>query len=158
VPAFYSTKDTKTPVIVASISLVLNIVLNIVFLEFFFNKVKNGGPALATGLACYFDFFALFVIFRLRYGTLGTWEILRSFGKISLCSAIMGVACWLGGHYTEFTIHSRFIVQLAVFAVLILGATALYLALAWIFRCHELEEIYGIATRRKRGGEAYVET
>lgn len=158
VPAFYSTKDTKTPVIVAGISLVLNIVLNIVFLQFFFKRVQNGGPALATGLACYFDFFALFIIFRLRYGALGTWEILRSFGKISLCSAIMGVACWLGGHYTEFTIHSRFIVQLAVFAVLILGATALYLALAWIFRCHELEEIYGIATRRKRGGEAYVET
>lgn len=158
VPAFYSTKDTKTPVIVASISLVLNIVLNIVFLEFFFKRVQNGGPALATALACYFDFFALFIIFRLRYGALGTTEILRSFAKISLCAAIMGVACWFGGHYTEFTMHSRFIVQLLVFAVLIAGATALYLGLAWIFRCHEIEEIYGIATRRKRGGEAYVET
>src|SRR5881398_4105223 len=36
VPAFYSTKDTKTPVIVAAISMVVNIVLNIIFLEFFF--------------------------------------------------------------------------------------------------------------------------
>jgi putative peptidoglycan lipid II flippase len=158
VPAFYSTKDTKTPVIVASISLVLNIVLNIVFLEFFFKRVQNGGPALATALACYFDFFALFIIFRLRYGALGTTEILKSFGKISLCAAIMGVACWFGGHYTQFTMHSRFIVQLLVFTGLIAGATALYLGLAWIFRCHEIEEIYGIATRRKRGGEAYVET
>jgi len=157
VPAFYSTRDTKTPVIVASISLVLNIVLNIVFLEFLFKRVQNGGPALATALACYFDFFALFIIFRLRYGALGTIEILRSFAKISLCSGIMGVACWLGGHYTQFTMHSRFIVQLMVFTALIAGATALYLGLAWIFRCHEIEEIYGIATRRKRGGEAYVE-
>lgn len=158
VPAFYSTKDTKTPVIVASISLVLNIILNIVFLQFFFNKVKNGGPALATALACYFDFFALFIIFRLRYGALGTMEILRSFGKISLCAGIMGVACWLGNRYTEFTMHSRFLVQLVVFIGLIGGATALYLGLAWIFRCHEIEEIYGIATRRKRGGAAYVES
>jgi len=142
---------------VASISLVLNIVLNIVFLEFLFKRVQNGGPALATALACYFDFFALFIIFRLRYGALGTIEILRSFAKISLCSGIMGVACWLGGHYTQFTMHSRFIVQLMVFTALIAGATALYLGLAWIFRCHEIEEIYGIATRRKRGGEAYVE-
>ncbi len=161
VPAFYSTRDTKTPVLlnlsVASISLVLNIVLNIVFLEFLFKRVQNGGPALATALACYFDFFALFIIFRLRYGALGTIEILRSFAKISLCSGIMGVACWLGGHYTQFTMHSRFIVQLMVFTALIAGATALYLGLAWIFRCHEIEEIYGIATRRKRGGEAYLE-
>jgi putative peptidoglycan lipid II flippase len=157
VPAFYSTKDTRTPVIVAAISMVLNVLLNIVFLEFFFKRVQNGGPALATALACYFDFFALLLIFRLRYGALGTMEILRSFAKISLCSGIMGVACWLGGHYTQFTMHSRFIVQLMVFTALIAGATALYLGLAWIFRCHEIEEIYGIATRRKRGGEAYVE-
>lgn len=151
VPAFYSLRDTKTPVIVAAISLVLNIILNIVFLEFLFRRVQNGGPALATALASYFDFFALFIIFRLRYGALGTLDVLRSFGKISLCSAIMGAACWLGNRYTEFTIHSRFLVQLSVFAGLIFGATALYLALAWIFRCPEIEEVYGIAMRRSTG-------
>jgi hypothetical protein len=40
---------------------------------------------------------------------------------------------------------------------LIGGATVLYLALAWIFRCPEIEEVYGIATRRNREGTAYVE-
>ena len=48
--------------------------------------------------------------------------------------------------------HSRFLVQLAVFTGLITGATVLYLALAWIFRCHEIEEVYGIATRRRTAG------
>ncbi|HXY23388.1 MAG TPA: murein biosynthesis integral membrane protein MurJ [Candidatus Acidoferrum sp.] len=149
VPAFYSTRDTKTPVIVASISLVLNIILNVVFLEFFFNRVKNGGPALATALATFFDFFALLIIFRLRYGPMGTMEIFRSFAKVSLCAGIMGVACWFGNYYTAFTVHSRFLVQLLVFSGLIIGATVLYLALAWIFRCHEVEEVYGIAVRRR---------
>jgi putative peptidoglycan lipid II flippase len=157
VPAFYSTRDTKTPVIVAGISLVLNIVLNIVFLQFFFKRVQNGGPALATALACFFDFLALFLIFRIRYGALGTMEILRSFAKILLCSGIMGVACWFGMHYTEFTVHSRFLTQVMVFAGLIFGSTALYLTLAWLFRCHEVEEVYGIAMRRRTGAE-YVET
>jgi putative peptidoglycan lipid II flippase len=153
VPAFYSTRDTKTPVIVASISLVINIVLNILFLQVFFNKVQNGGPALATALATFFDFFALLIIFRLRYGSMGTMDILRSFAKVSLCAAIMGVACWVGNHYTAFTVHSRFLVQLLVFAGLIIGATVLYLALAWIFRCHEIEEVYGIAVRRRTAGD-----
>jgi putative peptidoglycan lipid II flippase len=152
VPAFYSTRDTKTPVIIASISLVLNVVLNIVFLEFFFKRVQNGGPALATGLATFFDFFALFIIFRLRYGPLGTMDILRSFSKVSLCAGIMGVACWFGNYYTAFAIHSRFLVQLAIFIGLIGGATAIFLGLAWLFRCHEIEEVYGIATRRTAGG------
>src|SRR6266436_2527511 len=117
VPAFYSTRDTKTPVIITTISLVLNIVINIVFMQF-----------------------------------------LLLFAKISLCAGIMGVACWFGNYYMMFTIHSRFFVQLLVFAALILGATVLYLALAWIFRCHEIEEVYGIATRRGiDGGDGYAE-
>jgi putative peptidoglycan lipid II flippase len=158
VPAFYSTRDTRTPVIVAAISMFINVGLNILFLNtWLFARVQNGGPALATALACYFDFFALFIIFRLRHGALGTREILSSFSRIFLCSAIMGVACWFGAHYTQFTMHSKFLVQLLAFVGLLGGATALYLALAWIFRCHEIEEIYGIATRKNRGGETYVE-
>jgi putative peptidoglycan lipid II flippase len=160
VPAFYSTHDTKTPVIVASISLFINIILNIVFIQFFFNRVQNGGPALATALATFFDFFALFIIFRLRYGPLGTMDIVRSFSKVSLCAGIMGVACWFGNYYTAFTVHSRFLVQLLVFTGLIAGATVLYLGLAWLFRCHEIEEVYGITMRRGAGaaGEnGYVE-
>ena len=153
VPAFYSTRDTKTPVIVATISLILNIVLNIIFLQFFFKRFQNGGPALATALATFFDFFALLIIFRLRYGSMGTLQILRSFGKVSLCASIMGVACWFGNYYTTFTLHSRFLIQLLVFSALIIGATLLYLLLAWIFRCHEIEEVYGIATRRRDGGD-----
>jgi len=50
------------------------------------------------------------------------------------------------------------LVQLLVFTGLIVGATTLYLASAWIFRCSEIEEIYGIATRRRRGGAEYVES
>jgi len=159
VPAFYSTRDTKTPVIVASISLVINVVLNIVFLQsFLYKRVQNGGPALATALATFFDFFALFIIFRLRYGPLGTLDILRSFAKISLCAAIMGVACWFGNYYAGFALHAPFFVQLLVFAAMIVGATAIYLALAWLFRCHEIEEVYGIATRRTAGAtNGYVE-
>jgi putative peptidoglycan lipid II flippase len=158
VPAFYSTRDTKTPVIVAGMSLVINLALNLAFLNtWMFRRVQNGGPALATAIACYFDFFALFLIFRLRYGRLGTREIITSFAKISLCSGIMGIACWIGGHYTKFTIHSAFVVQLLVFVGLLGGATALYLALAWVFRCREMEEIYGIASRKNRDGETYAE-
>src|SRR5260370_35313353 len=41
VPAFYSTGDTKTPVIVASISLGITIFLNIIFLQFFFKRLQH---------------------------------------------------------------------------------------------------------------------
>ncbi len=157
VPAFYSTKDTKTPVIVAALALLINIVLNAVFLIFFFRTFQNGGPALATSLAGYFNFFALFAIFRLRFGSLGTLDILRSFAKISICSAIMGVACWLGLRYTKAAMDAGFLEALLIFSGLLLGATALYLTLTWILRCREIEEVYGIAVRRQgSAGNGYL--
>ena len=153
VPAFYSARDTKTPVIVAIISFFLNIVLNVIFLHFLFRRFQNGGPALATVLATLFDFFALFFIFRMRYGALGTLEIFRSIGKITLCSALMGVGCMTGNHYANFTLQSAFFTQLLVFFALVGGATLLYIGLTWLFRCPEIEEVYGIATRRETAEE-----
>jgi putative peptidoglycan lipid II flippase len=153
VPAFYSAGDTKTPVVVAMISFVINIALNFIFLHFLFRRFQNGGPALATVLATFFDFFTLFFIFRFRYGALGSAEISRSIGKISLCAAIMGVGCMIGNHYANYTLQSAFFTQLLVFIALIGGATLLYIGLTWVFHCPEIEEVYGIATRRETAEE-----
>jgi putative peptidoglycan lipid II flippase len=151
VPAFYSTNDTRTPVIVAGISFLMNIILNLIFLDFLFKRFQNGGPALATAIASFFNFIALFIIFRVRYGAMGTFDILRSFAKITVCAAIMGVACAVGLHYTQFTLQSSFAVQLTYFVGMILSATLLYLGMAWALRCSEIEEVYGIALQGATG-------
>ena len=64
----------------------------------------------------------------------------------------MGVMCWLGMKYTQFSLQAGFFTQLGVFTGLILGATVFYLGVAWLLRCHEIEEVYGIAVRRTTGG------
>ncbi|MGB2675699.1 MAG: murein biosynthesis integral membrane protein MurJ [Candidatus Acidiferrum sp.] len=158
VPAFYSARDTKTPVIVASISFILNIVLNVIFLQFLFRRFQNGGPALATALATFFDFFTLFIIFRLRYGSLGMLDILRSISKISLCSVIMGAGCMIANYYAKNLLQGAFSIQLMVFTAMILGATLLYVGLTWIFRCPEIEEVYGVAMRRPGAAEGLAGT
>ena len=150
VPAFYSTQDTQTPVRVAFAAMAVNIVLNLVFLFYFFAKFKNGGPALASALAGYFTVSVLFVIFRLRFGSLGTMEIVASLSKIVLCAAVMGVVCWGALHYSRFDSIEYFLPRLAVFVGLILSATLTYLGLAWLLRCHEISEVYGIAFHRDR--------
>ncbi len=157
VPAFYSNKDTRTPVVVAAYALGLNVLLNTIFLELFFPTFVNGGPAFATALAGYFNFLALFTIFRMRYGRLGTWQILGSMWKILVCSGLMGLACWLGLHLSGFSAYRHFLPRLGVFVALVLGATTLYLALTWVFRCPEIEEVYGIALRRERSVTTMVE-
>ena len=151
VPAFYSTHDTRVPVRAAAYTLVINFGLNLLFLAYFFKTFQNGGPALATSLAGYFNFFMLFVIFRLRFGRLGTFEILGSMARIAVCSGLMGTACWVMLKFSRFSGYPSFVAQLCIFIALILVATLIYLGLAWLFRCHEIEEVYGIALRRERG-------
>ncbi len=151
VPAFYSTQDTKTPVRVALFTMLVNILLNMIFLFYFFGKFKNGGPALASALAAYFNVLILFAIFRLRFGRLGTWDVLVSVAKIAVCAAIMGVVCWSALQYSRFDTIPLFISRLTVFAGLIISATITYLVLAWLLRCDEVSEVYGIAFHREAG-------
>lgn len=157
VPAFYSARDTKTPVIIGIISFALNIFFNFTFLysPYLYRRFQNGGPALATVLATLFDFFTLFFIFRIRYGALGTIEIFRSIGKITLCAVLMGIGCMIANHWASApaVLQAAFFTQLVVFLALIGGATLLYIGLTWIFRCPEIEEVYGIATRRETAEE-----
>ncbi len=150
VPAFYSTHDTRTPVRVAAWSLGLAIALNVLFLRWFFPVFGNGGPALATVAAAYFNFLALFIIFRVRFGRLGTLDILASLARSGVAAGIMGTLCWMGLNLAGFDSYSRFLPRLMIFAVLLLGATASYLVLAWVMRCDELSEVYGIAMNAER--------
>ena len=152
VPAFYSTQDTRTPVKVAFYALVVNIVLNAIFLKSFFQTFKNGGPAFATAIAAYFNFAILFVVFRQRFGRLGTFSILYSMAKIGIASAVMGVACYAMVHYSKFESYTHFLPQLILFTAMIVGATVLYIAITWLLRCPEVEEVWGVAKRSSPPG------
>jgi putative peptidoglycan lipid II flippase len=147
VPAFYSTQDTRTPVRVALVTMLANVLLNVVFLFYFFAKLKNGGPALASAMAAYFNVFTLFVIFRLRFGRMGTRDIAVSLAKIAASASAMGVVCWTALRYSHFDSINHFFPRLVVFVALIGGATLTYLGLAWALRCSEISEVYGIAFR-----------
>src|SRR5260370_23080924 len=116
VPAFYSTHDMRTPVRVAAWSLGLNIVLNVLCLRWFFPVFRNGGPAVATVGAAYFNFFTLFGIFPLRFGRLGTLDILASFARSRASAGGMGTLCWMALHMSRFYSYSMFFPPLEVFS------------------------------------------
>jgi hypothetical protein len=59
----------------------------------------------------------------------------------------------VANYYVKFTLQYAFFNQLLIFIALIGGATLLYIGLTWLFRCPEIEEVYGIATRRETAEE-----
>ena len=87
VACFYSMKDTMTPVKVASVSVVLNIALNLILMW----PLKIGGLALATSISATVNFVILFMLLRKRLGGLHEKDLLRSFAKIVVATLILGL-------------------------------------------------------------------
>jgi len=85
--AFYALQDTKTPMINATIAVVINIVLNIILSRF----LGIGGLALATSIAGIVSAFLMFVTLRKKIGPFGLKEVTFSFVKICIASALMGL-------------------------------------------------------------------
>jgi len=133
VSCFYSLKDTRTPVKIASISLVINIVLNIILMF----PLKISGLALATSCSGTFNFFMLFFILRKRLGNLDELKILSSFVKVGLASVFMAAVIYL----------CAFKIGLSVLIVILIGMASYVLA-AFIFDVKEAREFLRWALKR----------
>ncbi len=88
VAAFYSMQDTRTPVKVALLSLVTNIVLSLLLM----GPLRHGGLALANSLSSGVNFSLLFHLLRRRLVSIEASSVLRSFSKTLVASTVMGLA------------------------------------------------------------------
>ena len=148
VPAFYSLHDMMSPVRVAAYAMLLNLALNLIFLEVFFQTLYNGSPALATSLAAYFNFGLLFILLRKRLGRLGTRGLLNSFSKIVTCAAVMEIVCYAILRISKFSAYEHFLPRLVLLAILIMAGLLSYLGTARLLRCEELDEVSQLLRQR----------
>ncbi|MGH9739841.1 MAG: murein biosynthesis integral membrane protein MurJ [Candidatus Acidiferrales bacterium] len=157
-PMYYSTQDTATPARTGAYSLGLNIALNAFFLLFFYRTLSNGSPALASSIAAYFNFGALFFLFRRRYGRLGARSLVRSFVKIAICAAGMCLAAYGAFRFSHFADARLLIAQVGLLAAILAAAVVAYFALAWLLRCEELGEFFLLLRRSESATTPAVES
>ncbi len=96
---FYSMQDTRTPVKVAALALLVNIALSLALM----GPMLHAGLALAHALAATLNLGVLFVLLRKRLGGVRSGRILGSLGRTAAASAVMGLLCALllgGGLWT----------------------------------------------------------
>jgi len=146
-PMYYSTHDTMTPARIGAWSLALNLALNLIFLFLFFRYFLNGSPAMASTIAAYFNFAALFLIFRRRYGALGSRGLIAAISKITVCTVAMAIACYTALEMSGFAASQHFLNQVGLLAAMILGSTAIYFGVAKLLRCEELAELLSLLRR-----------
>jgi putative peptidoglycan lipid II flippase len=90
-PAFYALGDSRTPMLVSIASIAVNAATAFVTVRFL--HFGHAGLALSLSMVSIFNAIALLLLIRPRIGGIRGVEMLRSFGKIVLAAAVMGIVC-----------------------------------------------------------------
>jgi putative peptidoglycan lipid II flippase len=87
---FYSYHDMRTPVAISVATVVVNIGLSYLLMHF----LGVGGLALGTTVALTINFAVLLYLLRRKIGPMGLDLLARSFGRVAVASAAVGVVVW----------------------------------------------------------------
>jgi|SaaInlLV_10m_DNA_2_1039722.scaffolds.fasta_scaffold05541_3 putative peptidoglycan lipid II flippase len=142
VTPFYAKHDTKTPVKIAAVCLVLNVILNLVLMQF----LKQGGLALATALCSWLNVTLLLRCTRREIGGIGGRRLGLSVLKSSAAALSAGAACMLGRQLAAPLVASvsdqSLLLGRAIAVLLPLATGGLaFVAAAGLLRCPELGDL-----------------
>ena len=87
---FYALQDTKTPMINGAIAMIMNIVLNILFVKY----LKIAGLAFATSISAIVCIFLLFGSLKKKMGYFGQDKIIKTTIKSIISAVVMGVVTY----------------------------------------------------------------
>jgi putative peptidoglycan lipid II flippase len=101
--AFYALHDTRTPVMVGTAAMTLNVAFSFGFSALFrrIEWMPHGGLALANSLATALETAGLLILMRRRLGGIQGHRVLKGFGSALLGAAGMSLALWLWLALTE---------------------------------------------------------
>jgi putative peptidoglycan lipid II flippase len=145
--AFYALHDTKTPVLVGTAAMSLNVVFSLTFPGIFegYGWMPHGGLALANSLATALEMVALLWLMRRRLSGLeGRYVWGGSVKSVLATAAMSGMLWWWVGFTTG---RSVWLVALGGIA---LGG-AVYGGLMGVLRVEEVGELVGYVRGRLRG-------
>ena len=135
---FYSLGDSKIPLLVAVISIILKIVLNSLLVK----KYHAPGIAFATSLVTAFNFIFLWFLLRFKIGALGFSKHYRTFFKMAVVAFVMYV---LGLLFLElFPVHIKdydFISKTILIFTSITVCFMVYFGLALTLRIEEAQKV-----------------
>jgi putative peptidoglycan lipid II flippase len=142
--AFYAQQDTKTPVLIGTAAMGLNVVLSFVLSGWFarIGWLPLGGLALANSIATALEATVLFIFMRRRLNGLQGGTIARGIVSCGLAALGMAIGLWFWIQATGSL--NRWIVALGGVA---LGGL-LYLAGVLVFKVPEVRMLIGMLAKR----------
>jgi putative peptidoglycan lipid II flippase len=141
---FYALKDTRTPVVMATISIVANAVLGAALMR----PLHHNGLALALSLASMLHLGLLTMALRQKMGALGWRKIGRSIARSAACALLMGLSVGAVAHWMIPPAGAgRAVLGMGVMLCTLTGVGA-FIGLALVFKAPELEVFKQLMAKR----------
>jgi len=145
VPAFYALKDTKTPVMVAAVSLVVMVGLSLVLI----GPLAHIGLALATSVAGLTNLAGLLWLLRRKVGPLGMRSVALAALRMLAAVTAMGLAVAALAYLPDWGSVGSLGRRYARPLVAVVVGAGVYLGLARLLRISELRDLGGMVGRRR---------
>lgn len=142
-PAFYSLKDTRTPVVAAFFVTVIYIVLSVILM----GPLKVGGIALALSLSSVVNFAFLYILLERKIGKIRKKTFLISAAKSAFSAGIMGISAWFFLGAFDF-FKGSFLDQLAILLAAIMIGILIYYILSLVINKEDLSSFKMIISRK----------
>ena len=143
-PGFYARADTKTPVRFATISMGVNLALNLALIW----PLQHMGPPLATALASTVNTFLLYTTLRKRGHFEPDARLRRRAGRLALAALAMGVVLWLlEGLLTPYT-HGSWVVRTGAMVVLVGAGSVVYAIATFVLGAFTRDDLTFLRRRR----------
>lgn len=136
--AFYSHRDMKTPVIISTITMIVNVILSLLFID----ELKHGGLALATTLAGFIHFTICLRILA-KKGRVNLPELTKPFITIAISSISAGILTYIGMLMVKMFIYGKsFPIQLTRFTIVFLIWGIAIFVMSKIFKAREINTAF----------------
>jgi putative peptidoglycan lipid II flippase len=141
--AFYAIQDTKTPFVISTVCVLVDIVLNLILMW----PLREGGLALATSLGAILNFGLQIFFLEKKVRGLDLGRLAKTLLKISAASVLMGLsALWIHSRL-NFSLGSELAGGIASLTVAIASGLAIYVLLCLLFRVEEVRALWKLFTR-----------
>lgn len=129
--AFYSLKDSSTPMKNATFGVIVNIILNIILSRY----LGISGLALATSISSTLTCILLFISLRKKIGSFGIKQISTSFMKVLFASILMAILS-----YISFNLMGPYVSEtIALLLAIVIGSLIYFIAIVFM-KVDEVDE------------------
>ncbi|MCK4846365.1 MAG: murein biosynthesis integral membrane protein MurJ [Deltaproteobacteria bacterium] len=143
ISVYYSLKDTKTPVVIA----VVCVVVNLIGCMLLIGPLGHGGLALATTIAATANFIMLAMVLKARVSAVDFISVVSASAKSLLAAIIMGVVLYVALNLIGWP-DSGIFLKAGLIAVFVCGGALLYFMLSILFKIKESAVIKAIVVEK----------